>query len=110
MFSDDKLVTLEEMLHSKVMEKEILNEELEHLVRQLEGVIGVNDDTLNDLIQKLGGWRRSKRVDGQFCRGRVWQSSVDGGDGGGNSKDQHEWQLGISFHQQDEVCQGCSGT
>ena len=42
------------MAHCKVVVKKILNEELEHLVVELEGEGGVNQHPLNHLVQADG--------------------------------------------------------
>ena len=108
MFTYNELVSLEEMLHGKVVKEKVLNQELEYFVRQLEGVVRVDEDILDDLIQELGGWRGAECVDGQLGGGGVGERPVHRGDGGGHAKDEDEGQPRISLDQGDEVSQGCA--
>ena len=110
MLAQDELVPLQEVLHGKVVEQKVLNEELEHSVGQLEGVGGADDDVLQDLVQQLAGRRGTEGVDGELSGGGVRESPVDGGDGGGYAEYQDEGQAVISLHQQDQVSQGWPST
>ena len=64
------------MLYSEIVEEEVLNEELEHFVRKLEGVVGVDEHVLDHLVQELRGWRGAKCVDGKLGGGGMGEGPV----------------------------------
>merc|ERR1719154_16613 len=106
MLTNNELVSLEEMLHGKVVKEKILNKELEYFVRQLEGIVRVYEDILDNLIQELGGWRGAECVDGQLGGGGVREGPVHCGDSGGHSEYENKRQPRVSLDQRDEVSQG----
>ena len=53
------------------MVEKVLNEELEHLVVELEGEGGVDQHTLHHLVQAAGCWRRAKSVKSQVAGGSL---------------------------------------
>ena len=81
MLSNDELVALQKVLHSKVVEQEVLDEELEHLVVELEGEGGVDEHPLDHLVQAAGCRWRSKSVESQVAGGslRQLEDSPEGG-------------------------------
>ena len=60
MFPQDELPLFHEVAHGEVLVEKLLNEELKHLVVELEGEGGVDQHPLNHLVQVADSWRRSK--------------------------------------------------
>ena len=62
MFPQDELPPFHEVAHREVVVEKVLNEELEHLVVELEGEGGVDEHPFHYLVQAAGGRWGSKRV------------------------------------------------
>ena len=81
MFPQYELPPLHEMAHRKVVVEKVLDEELEHLVVELEGEGGVDEHPLDHLVQAAGCRWRSKSVESQVAGGslRQLEDSPEGG-------------------------------
>ena len=81
MFPQDELPPFHEVAHREVVVEKVLNEELEHLVVELEGEGGVDEHPLDHLVQAAGCRWRSKSVESQVAGGslRQLEDSSEGG-------------------------------
>ena len=71
MLSQDELPSLHEVAHRKVVVEKVLDEKLEDPVVQFEGLLGVDEHPLYNLVKATGGRRGAKRVEGQVRRGSL---------------------------------------
>ena len=69
--SQDEFPSLHEVAHGKVVVEKVLDEKLEDPVVQFEGLLGVDEHPLYNLVKATGGWRGAKRVEGQVRRGSL---------------------------------------
>ena len=74
--SQDELPALHEVAHRKVVVEKVLNEELEHLVVELEGEGGVDQHLLDHLVQAAGCWWRSKSVESHLAGGSLRELKI----------------------------------
>ena len=69
--SQDEFPSLHEVAHRKVVVEKVLDEKLEDPVVQFEGLLGVDEHPLYNLVKATGGRRGAKRVEGQVRRGSL---------------------------------------
>ena len=74
--SQDELPALHEVAHRKVVVEKVLDEKLEDPVVQFEGLLGVDEHPLYNLVKATGGWRGTERVEGQVRRGSLRNEEI----------------------------------
>ena len=74
--SQDEFPSFHEVAHRKVVVEKVLDEKLEDPVVQFEGLLGVDEHPLNNLVKAIGGWRGAKRVEGQVRRGSLRNDEI----------------------------------